>query len=275
MHVSKIHVYPLKGARGIPFDRADVLTGGLRHDRRFMSLRADGTFITQRSHPRLALLETALVRDARGGDTLVLRSPDAGSVEISLATLSLVAPEQPRRRVRIFRSETDAIEVPGGAAELLSAHLGERCLLAFMPDDVIRPVETPFGAPGDHVGFADGFPVLLATEASLADLNARLETPVPMNRFRPNIVISGGEAFEEERYRRVRVGTMVFRMPKRCARCQVTVVDQATAEVGKEPLRTLATYRTTESKVYFGQNLIPDAEGVVAIGDEVTYLEPF
>ena len=92
-----------------------------------------------------------------------------------------------------------------------------------------------------------------------------------MDRFRPNLVVEGGEAFEEERYERVRVGATAFRMPKRCARCHVTLVDQATGAVGKEPLRTLASYRTEANKVYFAQNLIPDGEGAIAIGDDVGY----
>ena len=140
-----------------------------------------------------------------------------------------------------------------------------------MPDDAVRPVESPYGKPGDRVGFADAYPVLLATRASLADLNARLEAPIPMNRFRPNLVIDGGDAFEEERHAGVRVGATYFRMPKRCSRCNVTLVDQATGLAGKEPLRTLATYRTENNKVYFAQNLIPDADGTIAVGDEVGY----
>jgi uncharacterized protein YcbX len=141
-----------------------------------------------------------------------------------------------------------------------------------MPDDVVRPVEAPYGAPGDRVGFADAYPYLLATTASLAELNARLDVPVPMNRFRPNLVVEGGEAYEEERHPRVRIGALTFRMPKRCARCQVTTVVQATAAVSKEPLRTLASYRTEGNNVYFAQNLVPDGEGILAVGDEVDYL---
>lgn len=261
--LAELHVYPLKGARGIALERADVLTGGLRHDRRFMLLGEDGLFLTQRTAPRLALVTTAL-----SASSLTIGAPSGSSVEVSLS------PDGPRRTVRCWDDDVEAVVVEGAAAELVSEHLGQRCTLVFMPADVMRPVEAPYGTPGDRVGFADAYPVLLATRASLADLNARLAEPVPMNRFRPNLVIEGGEAFEEERHTHVLIGSMTFRMPKRCSRCQVTVVDQSTAAVGKEPLRTLATYRTESNKVYFAQNLIPDGEATLAIGDDVTYRGP-
>jgi uncharacterized protein len=263
MRVVELNVYPLKGARGIALERAEVLTGGLRHDRRFLLVDAEGAFVTQRSHPKLALITTALE-----GASLVLGSPGGASVRL------LLAPEGPRRTVRIWDDEVEAVEVGGPAAALISDHLGQPCSLVFMPDDVVRPVEAPHGAAGDRVGFADAYPVLLATRASLDDLNARLASPVPMNRFRPNLVVEGGAPFEEERYGRVRVGSLTLRMPKRCSRCQVTTVDQDTAAVGKEPLRTLAGYRAQGNNVYFAQNAIPDGEGAIAVGDEVTYLDP-
>lgn len=267
--LASLHVYPLKGARGIALESADALTSGLRHDRRFLLLGADGAFVTQRSHPTLALVTTALAPD---GSSLALGAPGGGRAEVPLAPLSSPTPTKQRRIVRIWDDDVEAIDVPGPAAELLSEHLGARCSLVFMPDDVVRPVEAPYGEAGDRVGFADAYPYLLATTASLAEVNARLDEPVPMNRFRPNLVVDGGDAYEEERHARVRIGALVFRMPKRCARCQVTTVDQATAAVGKEPLRTLASYRSEVNKVYFAQNLIPTSEGRLSVGDPVEYL---
>lgn len=263
MRLAEVHVYPLKGARGITLPRAEVLRSGLRHDRRFLLLDGKGVFLTQRAHPTLALVTTAF-----DGDNLTFDVRGVGSAAIP------IAPEGPRREVRIWDDDVAAVDVPGAAAALLSEHLGERCSLVFMPDDVVRPVESPYGAAGDRVGFADAYPVLLAARASLDDLNTRLAQPVPMDRFRPNLVVDGGEAFEEERYGRATVGAASFRMPKRCARCNVVVVDQATGVAGKEPLRTLAAYRSDGNKVYFAQNLIPDGEGWLAVGDEVRYTEP-
>ena len=259
MRLVEIHVYPLKGARGVALERASVLAGGLRHDRRFMLVGEGGAFLSQREHPRLALVTTAL-----GPSSLVIGVP-AAEVEVAFAY------DGPRRRVRIWKDEVDAVEVPGEASARLSAFLGAPCTLVVMPEDVVRRVDPEYGMSEDRVGFADGFPVLLAARASLGDLNGRLEEPVPMNRFRPNLVVEGGAAFEEDRHDHVRVGALLFRMPKRCARCTVTTVDQATAQVGKEPLATLARYRTQSNKVYFAQNLIPDSEGAIAVGDEVSY----
>lgn len=267
MRLSSIHVYPVKGARGISLERADVLRGGLRHDRRFMVIARDGRFLTQRSHPRLALVDVALADRA-------LRIGVAGAaVEVPLddGAYRDVAP----RSVKVWDDDVDAVEVPGDASALFSDHLGEACTLVYMPDDVVRPVEQPYGESGDRVGFADAYPVLVASLASLADLNERLvargEAPVPMDRFRPSLVIEGGAAFDEERHARVEVGAVTLRLPKRCARCQVTTVDQRTADVGKEPLRTLATYRTEDNKVYFAMNAIPTGEGKVSVGDRVRW----
>ena len=278
MRLAELHVYPLKGARGVALDRAEVLAGGLRHDRRFMLLDARGEFITQRKHPRMALVTTAFV-----GKSLAIGVPgSAAAIELPLdpvldSRAGRGGDPLPRRTVRIWDDDVEAALVKSPVVEALSDHLGEPCSLVFMPDDTGRPVEAPYGAPGDRVGFADAYPVLLATRASLADLNARLPAPVAMDRFRPNLVIEGGEPYEEEAHPRVRVGSLTFRMPKRCSRCAVTTVDQQTAVVGKEPLRTLATYRTENNYVYFAQNLIPDGlDGdravVLSVGDEVRYL---
>lgn len=271
MRLAELYVYPVKGARGIALDRARVRADGLQHDRRFMLVDAAGCFLSQREHPSLAVIRTEL-REA----SLVIATPAGEAVEVPLA------PAGPRRLVHIWRNDVVAVEVEGPASALVSDHLGAACSLVFMPDDVVRPVNPAYALPGDRVSFADGYPVLLAASSSLDDLNARLAEAVPMNRFRPNLVVDGGVAFEEELHARVRVGGVTFRMPKRCDRCTVITVDQSTGAVGREPLRTLATYRSDANKVYFAQNLIPEASlgaggarvaGELALGDEVAYLE--
>ncbi|AKV01767.1 Flavodoxin reductase [Labilithrix luteola] len=269
MRIAELWIYPVKGARGTRLAESDVLVSGLRHDRRFMIVDREGVFLSQRSHPRLALVEARL--DA-ATSTLTIATP--ASPEGTILALAPAFPDHPKRSVRVWDDEVDALEVQGDASALLSEHLQTECSLVFMPDDVVRQVEIEYARPGDRVGFADGFPVLLASLASLAELNGRLADAVPMNRFRPNLVVEGGEAFEEDRFERAVVGSLAFRMPKRCARCQVTTVDQETAKVGKEPLRTLSQYRREGNKVHFAQNLIPDGEGVVRVGDEVRYVEP-
>jgi uncharacterized protein len=246
VRLASIHVYPVKGARGISLEASDVLMSGLRHDRRFMLVDADGAFMTQRRHPKLALVDVAL-----GADAITIDR----EVEVPLVFPSSLA----RTKVTVWKDEVDAVAVPGRASQWLSDRLGVACTLYWMPPDVAR------------CGFADAFPVLVATLASLADLNARLDTPVPMNRFRPNLVVEGGAAFDEERFDAVTIGSVRMTLPKRCDRCEVTMVDQDTAEVGKEPLRTLATYRKTGNKVYFAMNAIPEREGRVAVNDRVAW----
>lgn len=267
MRLASIHVYPVKGTRAVSLERSDVLRGGLRHDRRFMVQDEDGAFLTQRTHPRLALVDVAFAEGA-----IVI----GGAVTVPLA--DDVYRDRPRRRVVVWDDEVDAVDASAEASAFFSDHLGERCTLVYMPDDVVRPVEAPYGGPGDRVGFADAYPVLVASLASLADLNARLvergEAAVPMDRFRPNLVVEGGAAFDEERHARVLVGSLGLRLAKRCARCEVTMVDQRTAKVRKEPLRTLAAYRTEANKVYFAMNAIPEAEGAVSVGDRVRWDTP-
>lgn len=266
--MASLHLYPVKGCRGIDVHQVDVLAGGFLHDRRFMVLGADGAFVTQREQPALALVETAI-----DGDRLVLRAGERSAV------LALEGHRGPSRRVKVFDDETDAIDVGGDAARFFSDHLGTSASLVYMAPETIRPVEPEYALPGDHVGFADGFPILLATLASLADLNAKLlasgATPVPIDRFRANIVVDGGEAYVEEKAARAKIGALMVRTPKPCARCQVVTVDQKTGEKSKEPLRTLAKYRSVKNKVNFAMNAIPDLPPnervTIAVGDIVTF----
>lgn len=263
MRVASIHVHPVKGCRAIDVPRAEIRRAGLRYDRRYMVVGADARFLTQRSHPTLALVETRI-----DGDALELRAP-SGCVRVPLERA-----DGPRRRATVWNDDVPCVEPSREASAFFSDHLGAAASLVFMPDDAVRSVERPYGRDGDRVGLADAYPVLLASLASLADLEARVGAAVPMNRFRPNVVVDGGVAWDEERHGVARVGGVSLRMPKRCSRCEVTLVDQRTAAKGKEPLRTLATFRASGNKVYFAMNCIPDDEGVVAVGDEVAFADP-
>jgi uncharacterized protein len=244
--LASIHVYPVKGARGISLEASDVLRSGLRHDRRFMLVDADGNFMTQRRHPKLALVDVTL-----GRESITI----GAEVEVPLA----LPPSLGRTRVTVWKDTVDAVEVPGEASPWFSDRLGVACTLYWMPPDVDRP------------GFTDAFPLLVASLASLADLNARLETPIAMDRFRPNLVVQGGAPYDEERSPTVTIGAIRMKLPKGCSRCQVTLVDQKTGEVGKEPLRTLASYRRDGNHVYFAMNAIPEREGRVAVNDPFSY----
>jgi uncharacterized protein YcbX len=192
--------------------------------------------------------------------------------------LATVATAGPERQVTIWRDTCPAIDQGDAVAAWFGQFLGTDCRLVRLPDTYRRQVDQTFAtSPDDQVGFADGFPFLLISEESLADLNGRLDAPLPMNRFRPNIVVRGGGPFWEDRVSTFRIGAITFRCVKPCARCPITTTDQATALVGKEPLRTLATFRRggihvpgpVRGAAYFGQNVIHDATGVIRVGDNV------
>jgi uncharacterized protein YcbX len=262
-YLSELHVYPVKSAGGIPLEASDVDGRGLRHDRRWMLVDEAGSFMSQRRHPRMAL-----VRIRIEPDHLVVSAPEMPSLHVPL--------RPPDRRLRLARVWGDLVEVSAvgdDADRWFGEFLGIACKLVYLPDQSVRPVDPAYGRTGDRVGLTDGFPFLLISEASLADLNDRLEHPVPMNRFRPNLVIGGCEPFAEDGWRLIRIGEITLRVVKPCARCTITTVDQRTAARGKEPLRTLATFRRAGNKVLFGQNLIHDDTGTLHTGYPVEVLQ--
>jgi uncharacterized protein YcbX len=263
IRVAQLFVYPVKSCAGIEIESATVTATGFELDRRWMVVGDDGNFVSQREHPSLALVK---VREA--GDRLVLTAPDLPDLEVTLAN-----PLGPTRRVQVWDDECPAVSEGTDAARWFSRHLGFPARLVRMADDDARPLGSSSAQPGDRVSFADGFPFLLISVASLDGLNRRLPIPVGMDRFRPNIVVDGCEAHAEDGWSRARIGEVAFRFAKPCARCVVTTIDQATCERGREPLRTLSTYRTEDGQVLFGQNLVHDGRGVVRVGDPVEVLD--
>jgi uncharacterized protein len=263
MHISELHVFPVKGARGLSPAQARLDACGLEHDRRWMVVDTAGTFVTPREVARLALVETALETDA-----LVLRSAVGG-----VARVPLEQETGDEVEVVVWHDRVPALDAGGEAAELLTRHLGFEARLVRMPASTHRQVSLEYGAAGDRVSFADAFPLLIISQAALDELNRRLAEPVPMLRFRPNVVVAGARPHEEDEWRRVRLGAVACDVVKPCGRCVVTTLDLTTAEGGKEPLRTLAGYRKWESNVWFGQNAIHRATGTLRVGDEVNVLE--
>ncbi|HUP29529.1 MAG TPA: MOSC N-terminal beta barrel domain-containing protein [Usitatibacter sp.] len=263
--VSSLHVYPVKGLKGIDLDAARCTDRGLEHDRRWMVVDSTGTFMTQREHPRMATVWT----DIRSG-FLELSAPDVGAVAVPLAP-----PPAATQRVRVWKSVCDALPVSREADQWLTEYLGVDCRLVHMPDASERLSNPEYAGAGKRVGFADGYAYLLIGEASLADLNRRMaergQAPLPMNRFRPNIVLAGSEAYAEDGWKDTRIGSATLRGVKPCGRCQVTTTDQSTGEVrGPEPLATLTTYRDSpEFGVMFGMNFVTVREGTVRVGDAV------
>jgi uncharacterized protein YcbX len=185
---------------------------------------------------------------------------------------SAQTPEGPRRSIRIWDDVVHATDLGDEAARWISSFLGADCRVVFMPDDVVRPVDPRYAQPGDRVGFADAYPFLLISQGALGELNRRLKSPLPMNRFRPNLVVDGVPPHAEDGWARIAIGGVMFEVVKPCARCVVTTTDQETGERGHEPLRTLATYRRTNGKVHFGQNLIHQGGGELRVGDAVEVL---
>ncbi|MDB6169149.1 MAG: hypothetical protein JWM88_2013 [Verrucomicrobia bacterium] len=272
MHLSGLFLYPVKSLGGFAVDSADLDALGFIGDRRFLVVDETGRFLTQRALPRMALVATAL--DATH---LTLSTSPANSVRIARAS----DPAAPLRTVSVWKSENLLAEDCGDApAQFLSDFLGTRCRLVRIGEKFSRPILKAVARPGDVVTFADAYPLLVISEASLADLNDRLaergEDALPMNRFRPNLVVAGCPAFAEDTWTTFRLGTATFRTGGACVRCIMTTTDQETAERGKEPLRTLATYRRSaaaSTDVIFGQNLIHETKsGRLRVGDAVALL---
>lgn len=261
--VTGLYHYPIKSCAGSALTEARLDLRGIRHDRELMVIdAATGEFLTQRERARLALITPQL-------DDRELRVSAPGMSSLTVP----VVKEGATRPVVIWRDTCPAVDQGDEVAGWLSEFLRTDCRLVRMAPDYVREVDPTYAtSPADQVGFADGFPCLLIAEESLADLNRRLAEPLLMNRFRPNIVISGGAPFGEDHVGRLRVGEIVFYAPKACARCTITLVDQATGESGKEPLRTFATFRKASRGVLFGQNLIHATTGTIRVGDGVVAL---
>jgi hypothetical protein len=256
--ITSICIYPVKSFRGISLDHARVERRGLAHDRRWMVVDEHGKFITQRVEPSMCLVHTRL-----HDDHIELVHAEHGRCEIPIELH-----DGPRREVEVWRFRGPAIAHLESERWLTSV-LKRPATLVFMPDDIEREVNQERGNPGDIVSFADAYPLLLTTSGSLADLNARLSSPVTMDRFRPNVVIDTIEPFAEDDWKRIQLGALSFRNVKPCERCTITTVDLESGIKGIEPLKTLATYRARDGAVNFGVNLVPDDLGTISVGDEV------
>jgi len=232
--LSSLIYYPIKACRGAEVESGCVDRMGLEHDRRMMVVTNEGTFLTQREHPRLALVTPKL-----SSGTLELSAPRYDSMQVGIRTSGTPWP------VNIWKSKgVRAIDQGEEAATWFSDWLGTSVRLVHIADGYKRKVNEQYAVnEGDHTGFADGYPILLTSEEGLRDLNSRLETPVPMNRFRPNIVVQGCDPFAEDTWNRIRVGDVELAVVKPCARCMVTTIDKETLEKSKEPLKTLAKFR--------------------------------
>jgi len=266
--LSSIYVYPLKSGAPVPHASADVETRGLAHDRRFMVVDADGKFLTGRQLPRLTLVHTRA-----GSDASTFEAPGMPPLE-----LAHPAPDGARIDSAVWGASVRPLLAAPHAHAWISAFLGIPTRIVYMDAECARPVKAKydgtFGEDGDEVSFADAFPLLLITQAALDQLNTKLAQPVPILRFRPNLVVDGTAPHAEDGWRRIRVGDCEFDVVKPCVRCVFTTVDfeRGTFDPAGEPLRTLIGYRRSADGVTFGQNLIPRRLGTVRVGDPVEVL---
>ena len=263
--VSSLSIYPVKSTAGCALEQSEVQPRGLSDDRRWMVVQRDGTFITARDHRALLNVKARV-----DGSSLVLSKRDGEAITIADARTG-----EGTLTVRIWRDEVTARTVSEHADRWLREAINIDCRLVYMDDSCHRASNAQFSQPGDLVSFADGYPVLLIGDASLADLNARTSNHASMQRFRPNITVSGCAPFAEDTWQRLRIGQVVFDVAKLCDRCVLTTIDPDTgiADQRREPLRTLAQYRRNPNLgILFGVNLIPRHRGVIAIGDPVTVI---
>lgn len=261
--ISSLIYYPIKACRGFEVQSANVERMGLKYDRRMMVTTPEGGFLTQREYPRLALVTPALE-----DGMLALSAPNYDSLRLGIQRSGTPV------SVDIWKSKgVQAIDQGEEAAQWFSDWLGTDVRLVHIADGYKRIVNESYAVNADdHTGFSDGYPILLTSEEGLADLNSRLESPVPMNRFRPNVVVRGCGPFEEDSWNRIQVGDVLLAVVKPCARCEVTTIDKETLERSKEPLKTLGKYRKQKLGAIFGQNVIPLNEGQLRIGMHVEIL---
>lgn len=275
LRVGRLFVYPVKSARGMEVREWPVDRRGLLLDRRFMVVDGAGRFVTQREEPRMALVRVGLQVPAAGADraradsaTVTLSAPGQGDC----AFAARFDADAERAAVVVWQDTVRAKLAPATVSAWWSAFLGRAVRLVEMPDDELRAADTTYAAPGTPVSFADGFPFLVVTSGSAAQVSEWVGAPMAVERFRPNVVIDGSRAFEEDHWASLRCGDITLDLVKPCSRCTITTVDPGTAARGKEPMASLVRHRRRGSKLLFGENAVHRNLGVMRVGDAVTVL---
>lgn len=264
LQVSQLYIYPVKSLGGIAVNNARITDRGFEYDRRWMLVDPDNLFISQREVPQLALMK-------------VLIADNGIRVNYTGKNACFTIPFQPVTNefahVTIWDDVCVGQFVSSEADQWFSSMLDMPCRLVYMPDETARITDRQYDTRNTITSFSDAYPFLIIGQASLDDLNSLLNEPLPMNRFRPNIVFTGGAPFQEDEMHTFTIGNIRFYGIKLCARCVVTTIDQLTAGKGKEPLKTLARYRSMNNKILFGQNLVHEGEGEIAVGDKLEVLK--
>jgi len=259
--LSEIYIYPIKSLGGISLQTSEVEERGLKYDRRWVLVDESNTFFTQRDFPAMTLIKPAI-----GKDGLQLKHKQKN---IEPLKVPFDFDHSKRDKVIIWNDTVIGEFYNQTIDDWFSEILGIKCHLVKMPGSTKRIVDRKY-AENKIVSFADAFPFLIIGQASLDDLNSKMEIPLPMNRFRTNFVFTGGEPFEEDSWNGFSIGSLEFKAVKPCARCVITTTDQETGERNNEPLKTLSEYRNFENKVMFGMNLICNSTGKISCGDTIT-----
>lgn len=265
--LTEIWIYPIKSLGGIRLNHARVFEKGLEFDRRWMLVDENDNFMTQRKFPEMSLFKLAI-----NGDKFFVSYYDPRSATINNPSIIIEASSPALGKAFkaiVWDDVVDVIEADKGISEWFSDHLHMNCRFVNFPDTSQRFVDNKYQVNNENVSLADGYPFLIIGQNSLDDLNKRLTSPVPINRFRPNFVFSGGDPYEEDSWKNFTIGVNHFTVVKPCARCVLTTVDQETGEKGTEPLLTLSTYRRRDNKVFFGQNLVSLDHHFVSVGDAI------
>ena len=265
LQLSEIYIYPVKSLSGVRVEKAEVTDRGLQYDRRWMLIDENNRFISQREYPQLALFKVELYTD-------YMVVTDLKRILSLLTALNRNFSELlPKITVTVWDDEVEAYEVSEMCNEFFTKGLGKPIRLVYMHNENIRKTDTEYSLKGDEItSFSDGYPILIIGQTSLNDLNTKLAEPININRFRPNFVFTGGQAFEEEEWHEFRVGNVRFFGVKPCARCIMTTIDPLTGEKkGKEPLLTLNKYRKAGNRILFGQNVLISQTGNVSVGDNI------
>ena len=259
--IQDLFIYPIKSLGGIRLESANVEERGFQHDRRWMLVDKNGIFLTQRTHHQLALIQVEI---GKTGLLVFPRHDPSNQIDIPF---DLVSSQE--LTVTIWDDEVKAKLISPEIDAWFSDRINMDCHLVKMPLSSHRKVSLKYAVNDESVSFADGMPYLIIGQESLNHLNSKLENEVKMNRFRPNIVFSGGESYQEDNWSDIKIGAVNFFVVKPCARCVLITVDQETGESGKEPLKTLASYRTLNNEVHFGQNVVALTIGVIKTGDQL------
>lgn len=260
-NISDLYIYPIKGLSGVKVNDALVTERGLKNDRRWMLVDDKNQFISQRTFPQLCLFKII---------------PQQNSYTVTFNELSIEVPFEIHQgvniKVKIWTDNVEALVANEAINNYFSKHLKIKCSLVYMPDTAHRLVDKNFVDNDYSVNFSDGYPILIIGESSINLLNQKLKMPININRFRPNIVFTGGKAHSEDIWKNFMINDVKLSVVKPCARCTVTTINQENANISKEPLKTLATYRNFNNKINFGQNVIVLKEGKIKVGDEIKLL---